>query len=85
MSKKVTVRSLVRNREETIDQSSAMSLRKYKKNDVEKDLVVVSSMGEEVQVLHPTTMRTVDMILKGRKVVSDTIRGAMIEGELYLV
>ncbi len=85
MSKKVTVRSLTRNREETMDQASAMSLRKLKKDDVEKDLVVVSSMGEEVQVLHPTTLMTTDMVLKGRKVLSDTIRGAMIDGELYLV
>lgn len=85
MAKKVHTRSLMTAREESLDQTDAMSMRKLKKDDIEADLIVVSSTDDEVQVLHPTTMRTVDMLLKGRKVSGDTIKGALVEGELYLV
>jgi nonsense-mediated mRNA decay protein 3 len=85
MSRKVTVRWLGRDREDTIDQTAAMSFRKLKRGDVEVDLVVVSTHDGEVQVLHPSTMRTVDLLLNGREVTGETIKGALIDGELYLV
>jgi nonsense-mediated mRNA decay protein 3 len=85
MSKKVFIRSLKTGRDETIDQSTAMTMRKMKKADAEVDLIVVSSQGDEVQVMHPTSMRTVDMLLGGRKASGETIKGALIEGDLYLV
>ena len=73
------------NRDESLEQTAAMSMRKLKKADVEEDLIVVSSTEDEIQVLHPTTMRTVDLLLKNRKVEGETIKGALIEGELFLV
>ncbi len=85
MSRRVTVRSLKGHREETMDPTIAMSLRKMKKDEVECDLVVVSNIGNEVQVLHPSTMRTVELLLKNRTIEGETIKGALIEGELYLV
>jgi nonsense-mediated mRNA decay protein 3 len=85
IAKKVSVHSLKTDRELSIELSEAMSFRKLKKDDVEIDLIVVSHSDDEVQVLHPTTMRTVDLLLQHRIVQSETIPGALIEGELYLV
>lgn len=85
ISKRIMVRSLITNREISLDPGEAMSLRVMKRRDVEIDLVIVSHSEDEIQVLHPSTMRTVDLLLNGRKVTEDTLMGALIEGELYLV
>ncbi|RLF57247.1 MAG: hypothetical protein DRN37_06765, partial [Thermoplasmata archaeon] len=63
----------------------AMSLRKLRKADVEMELIIVSRSGDEVQVLHPTSFRTVEMLLGGRSAEEETITGALIDGQLYLV
>ncbi len=81
----VKVRSLRTGREENLNMHEAMSLRKLRKADVEMELIIVSRSGDEVQVLHPTSFRTVEMLLGGRSAEEETITGALIDGELYLV
>ena len=80
----VQVLDLKSGRERNLDMQEAMSMNTLKSKDVEKDLVVIMESENEVQVLHPTTMRPVDLVKRIDVDVKDTVKGALIDGEIYL-
>ncbi len=85
IARRIMVRSLKTSRDEALDHAVAMEMRKMKKNEIEVDLVIISHDDTEIQVLHPTTFVTTVLLLEGRKPEGETIKGALIEGDLYLV
>ncbi|MFO8051848.1 MAG: 60S ribosomal export protein NMD3 [Thermoplasmatota archaeon] len=85
VKKKVRILDLKSGRESSIDLQTAMSMRALRAEDVEKDLVVIMETENEVQVLHPSTMRPVDLVKRPFSDVGKTVEGALIDDELFLV
>jgi nonsense-mediated mRNA decay protein 3 len=83
--KRVQVRDLKTQRETNIDLSDAMSMRPMKAQDVETDAVVIMQTDKEVQVLHPTTMRPVDLIKPEGIIIGEKAKVAFIEDDLFLI
>lgn len=83
--KRVQLKELSSQREVTMDITDAMAMRVYKADQVEVDAVVIMQTEKEVQVLHPSTMRPVDLIKPGNIQFGEKARCAYIEDELYLV
>ncbi|MFW3145806.1 MAG: 60S ribosomal export protein NMD3 [Thermoplasmatota archaeon] len=83
--KRVNVLELGTGRETTISLQEAMAMRPLKQMDVEVELVVVMDSKNEVQVLHPSTMRPIDLVKVREVDVKDTVRGAVIDNDIYLV
>lgn len=83
--KRVQVRDLRTQREMNIDLSEAMSMKALKAEDVETEVVVIMQSEKEVQVLHPTTMRPVDLIKPDNAVISDKVKVAYIDDDLFMV
>lgn len=74
----------------SIDMRHAMKMRVVRRDEVEHDLVVVMETEGEVQVLHPVTMKVVDLVkpdflLDREGGVGDSVRGALIEDDLFIV
>ncbi|MEA3558158.1 MAG: NMD3-related protein [Candidatus Thermoplasmatota archaeon] len=84
VKRKVAVLDLENGRETNIDLRTAMSMKALKPEDVEVDLIVVMDNGDEVQVLHPSSMRPVDLVKKFEIDVKETVKGIWIDDELYL-
>jgi nonsense-mediated mRNA decay protein 3 len=83
--KRVVIRSLRNRQDSHITVQEAMGMRVLRKKDVEFDLVLVSQTQKELQVLHPRSYATVDLVRIDGMVVDTTVKGALIDGELYLV
>jgi len=83
--KRVQLKELSTHRDLTVDISDAMTMRVFKAEQVEVDAVVIMQTDKEVQVLHPTTMRPVDLIKPEGMIAGEKVRCAYIEDELYLV
>jgi nonsense-mediated mRNA decay protein 3 len=84
IKRKVQVLDLRTGRETHIELQDAMNMRMFKPGDVEVDLVVIMDTGDEVQVLHPTTMRPVDLVKNIQVQISDTVTGVRIDDDIYL-
>lgn len=83
--KRVQVRNLRTQRDINIDLADAMSMRAVKAEDVEIEVVVIMQTDKEVQVLHPSTMRPVDLIKPDNVVIGEKVKVAYIDDDLYLV
>ena len=83
--KRVQLRDLQDHRDITVDVSDAMAMRVFKAQDVEVETVVIMQTDREVQVLHPTTMRPVDLIKPEGAMIGEKARCAYIEEELFLI
>ncbi|MGA1819599.1 MAG: 60S ribosomal export protein NMD3 [Thermoplasmatota archaeon] len=83
--KRVQLKELSTHRELTIDISDAMSMRVFRAEQVEIDAIVIMHTQTEVQDMHPTTFRPVDLIKPEGLQVGEKVRCAYIEDELYLV
>ncbi len=83
--KRVTLRSLRNDQESYVTIQEAMGMRVLRRHEVEYDLVVVTQNEKEVQVLHPRTYATVDLVKHEGMVIEGSVKGALIDGELYLV
>jgi len=86
VKKKVFLRDLRTKRTTSMDQTEAMGRRVVRARDADVDLVVVMDAGTEVQVLHPDTLRPVDVVKpEGYGTVEDdSIPGVLIDQEVYL-
>ncbi|MCU0799962.1 MAG: NMD3-related protein [Candidatus Thermoplasmatota archaeon] len=83
--KKVTLRSLRTRQESYVTIQEAMEMRAFRKNEVEFDLVLLTQTEREVQVMHPRTYATVDLVKYEGMEIEGSVKGALIDGELYLV
>lgn len=85
VKRKVQVMDLRTGRETNLDLQTAMDMRALKPKEVEKDLVVIMETDKEVQVLHPSSMRPVDLVKRPGIGIGETVKGALIDDELFLV
>lgn len=85
IKRKVKALDLSSGREVNIDLQDAMNMRNFKPKDVEVELVVVMDSENEVQVLHPTTMRPLDLLKKMDIEIAETVKGVVIDDEVLLV
>ncbi|MBN1390776.1 MAG: 60S ribosomal export protein NMD3 [Candidatus Thermoplasmatota archaeon] len=83
--KRVQLKELSTRRDITVDLQDAMSMRIFKAEHVEVELVVIMQTDKEVQLLHPTTMRPVDLLKPEPVTFGEKARCVYIEDELYLV
>lgn len=83
--RRVQVRDLNTHRELNIDLPDAMSMRAVKADDVETEVIVIMQTDKEVQVMHPTNMRPVDLIKPENAVIGDKVKIAYIDDDLYLI
>ena len=86
-AKKVRTMNLQTGKKLRLHMNKAMEKPVIRGEDVKKDLVIIMDAGKEIQVLHPETLRPVDLIkphdisLEG----GDRLEGLLIEGEIYLI
>jgi len=82
--KRVQLLDLATRREITVDLSDAMAMRAVRVADVEMDLVVIMQTETEVQVMHPHSMRPVDLIKYEKTEFGEKAGCVYIENELFL-
>jgi nonsense-mediated mRNA decay protein 3 len=82
--KRVQILDLYTRREITVDLSDAMAMRPMRASEVEMDLIVIMQTQNEVQVMHPTSMRPVDLIKHDESELGEKAKCVYIENELFL-
>ncbi len=87
LSRNVGLLDLVSGQMSTMEQVKAMTKRVIRASEANRDLVVVMETGTEIQVLHPDTLKTVDLIKPTdyEREEGDTVTGVQIDQDLYLV
>lgn len=87
LPKNVGLRDLLSGQTSTMDQVKAMTRKVVRASDMNRDLVVVMETETEIQVLHPDTLKPVDLIKPEdyEREKGDTVSGVQIDQDLYLV
>ncbi len=86
LSKNVGLRDLGSGQMSTMDQVKAMTRRVVSAKEANRDLVVVMETATEIQVLHPDSLKPVDLIKPDdyEREKGDTVSGVQIDQDLYL-
>ncbi len=85
--RKVHVKEVATGKDLHIELEEAMSLRRHSAPSIEHDLVVVMEDDREISVMHPVTFKVRELVKPPgySREPGDTVRCAIIEGEIYLV
>ena len=72
-------------RETTIRKSDLTSVRVETKEKDLKEAAVISTSGNEIQILHPTNFSTIDLRVPENAEIGETVRVAMTDEEIFFI